>query len=92
MNIIDYPTLIRFIKYVLAGTFATVVHIIIFHLMAWKIFPVLQAKNHAVRFFKLSIRSINDAIRARHSMIDNCVAFLVSNLVAYYSTNILWVF
>ena len=91
MNIIDYPTLIQFIKYALAGTFATVVHIIIFHLAAWKIFPALQAKDHAVRFFKLSIRSVNDTIRAHNSIIDNCIAFLVSNMVAYI-TNMLWVF
>ena len=91
MNIVDSPTLIQFIKYALAGTLATIVHIIIFHLVAWKIFPALQAKDHAVRFFKLPIRIINDVTRARNSMIDNCIAFLVSNMVAYI-TNILWVF
>ncbi len=91
MNIIDSSTLVQFIKYALAGTLATVIHIIIFHLVAWKIFPALQAKDYAVRFFKLSIKPVNDAIRARNSMIDNCIAFLVSNMVAYV-TNILWVF
>jgi len=91
MSIIDTPALIQFIKYALAGVLATVTHIIIFHLIGWKIFPVLQPRDHAVRFFKLPIRSIDDATRARNSMITNGIAFFVSNMVAYI-TNILWVF
>ena len=88
---IDPATLIQFIRYALAGALATLTHIIIFHLIAWKIFPALQAKDPAVRFLKLSIRPINDATRARNSMISNCIAFLISNMVAYI-TNVLWVF
>ncbi len=88
---VDTATFLQFIKYALAGAFATLTHIIIFHLIAWKIFPALQENDHAVRFFNLSIRPIHDATRARNSMIDNGIAFLVSNMVAYI-TNILWVF
>jgi putative flippase GtrA len=88
---IDSATFIQFIRYAFAGALATLTHIIVFHLIAWKIFPALQAKDHAVRFFKLSIRSINDATRARNSMIGNGIAFLISNMVAYI-TNVLWVF
>ncbi len=90
MNI-DSTAIIQFIKYGLAGGLATITHIIIFHLIAWKIFPCLQAKDHAVRFFKLSIRKVNDATRARNSMISNLIGFLIANMVAYI-TNILWVF
>lgn len=90
MNI-DPATITQFIKYGLAGGLATVIHITIFHLVAWKIFPSLQEKDHAVRFFKISIQKVNDAKRARNSVASNFIAFLVSNMVAYI-TNILWVF
>ncbi len=90
MNI-DPATITQFIKYGLAGGLATVVHITVFHLVAWKIFPSLQEKDHAVRFFKISIQKVNDSKRARNSVASNFIAFLVSNMVAYI-TNILWVF
>ena len=87
----ESENIIQFIKYALAGGLATATHIVIFHLVAWKLFPALQDHDHAVRFFKLSIRKLSDAQRARNSMISNTIAFLFSNLVAYV-TNILWVF
>ncbi|NOR24181.1 MAG: hypothetical protein GQ542_07265 [Desulforhopalus sp.] len=88
---LDNPSILQFIKYALAGFLAGVTHIIIFHLIAWKIFPSLQEKDHAVRFFNLTIWKINDTTRARNSMIGNFIAFLISNMVAYI-TNILFVF
>ncbi len=90
MNI-DSTAIIQFIKYGIAGGLATLTHIIIFHFIAWKIFPSLQEKDHAVRFFKLSIHKVNDATRARNSMIGNFLGFLIANMVAYI-TNVLWVF
>ena len=90
MNI-DPATIIQFIKYGLAGGLATITHITIFHLAAWKIFPSLQEKDHAVRFFKISIKKVSDARRAKNSVASNFIAFLISNMVAYI-TNILWVF
>lgn len=89
--ILDNPAILQFIKYALAGGLATVAHITIFHLIAWKIFPALQEKDHAVRFFNLTIRKINDTTRARNSMISNFISFLIANMVAYI-TNILFVF
>lgn len=88
---LDSANLIQFIKYALAGGLATVTHILIFHLFAWKIFPALQVHDHAVRFFKLHIAPLSDVRRARNSMLSNATAFLISNMVAYV-TNILWVF
>ncbi len=88
---LDSAAVVQFIKYGLAGGIATITHIIIFHLIAWKIFPALQEKDHAVQFFNLTIKKVNDATRARNSMIGNFIAFLISNMVAYI-TNILWVF
>jgi putative flippase GtrA len=91
MTLLNNPAIIQFIKYALAGGLATLTHIAIFHLLAWKIFPSLQEKDHAVRFFHLTIRKVNDATRARNSMIGNILAFLVANMVAYIA-NILFVF
>ena len=88
---VDNSSILQFIKYALAGGLAGVTHIIIFHLVAWKIFPALQEKDLAVRFFNLAIRKINDATRARNSMIGNFIAFLFANMVAYI-TNIFFVF
>lgn len=87
----EYAALIQFIKYALAGGVATLTHISIFHLVAWKLFPSLGPDDHAVRFFRLRIREVNDYSRARNSMIGNVIAFFFSNLVAYIM-NILWVF
>ena len=88
---ISQPALIQFIKYVLAGGLATVTHIAVFHFSGWKLFPCLTAKDHAVRFFHLTIRDVNDYSRARNSMISNGIAFFFSCMVAYIA-NILWVF
>jgi putative flippase GtrA len=91
MNLLENETLIQFVKYALAGGLATATHICLFHLMAWRLLPSLQAHDHAVRFFKLKIKEVTDSQRARNSMIANLVAFLIANMVAYI-TNILWVF
>lgn len=97
MNIIDQflghdsGNLLQFIKYAIGGCVATATHIIIFHLLAWKIFYALQADDWFVRVFNLPIEELDDATRARNSMLGNGAAFLVSNLVAYL-INIYWVF
>jgi putative flippase GtrA len=89
--LLENENLVQFVKYGLAGGLATLVHICVFHLVAWKLFPALQENDHAVRLLNLRIRPINEYQRARNSMISNTIAFLISNLVAYV-TNILWVF
>jgi putative flippase GtrA len=90
-TVMDSRILVQFIKYALAGGLATLTHITVFHLVAWKLFPALQQSDHAVRFFRLKIRQVNDFSRARNSMISNGCAFVISNMVAYI-VNILWVF
>lgn len=87
----DYPALIQFIKYAMAGGAATVVHIIVFHLCAWKVFPALQANDFVVTRFNLPVSKLGDSIRSRNSMLDNFLAFLVSNFFAYV-INVMWVF
>jgi len=83
--------LIQFIKYAICGLGAVTVHVIIFFLLSWLIIPALNADDIFVKLFNLSCGSMSDAIRARNAMINNALAFLLSNLVAY-SLNILWVF
>lgn len=91
MTLLENENLIQFIKYAFAGGLATLVHICIFHVVGWKMFPCLQKKDHFVRFFKLKIEDLSDGVRSKNSMYANISAFLVSNMVAYI-TNILWVF
>jgi len=83
--------LVQFIKYGIAGGIATLSHIIVFHLVAWKILPALQKNDFAVQAFKLNVPDMDDATRSRNSMLDNFMAFILSNLVAYI-INIYWVF
>ncbi|MFH1478024.1 MAG: hypothetical protein ABIH24_11130 [Verrucomicrobiota bacterium] len=83
--------LIQFIKYAICGGGAVIVHVIAFFLLSWLVIPALNAEDVFVKLFHLSCAPISDAIRARHAMINNGLAFLLSNLAAYIM-NILWVF
>lgn len=87
----DAGPAVQFIKYAIGGGAATATHIAIFHLLAWRAFPALQANDWAVKLLKLQAARESDAVRARNSMIDNGIAFLFSNFVAYV-INIFWVF
>jgi len=83
--------LLQFIKYGISGCIATSTHILVFHLVAWKLFFALQANDWFVRLLNLPIQELDDTTRSRNSMKGNAVAFLISNLVAYL-INIYWVF
>jgi len=97
LNIIEQFTgreagaMVQFIKYALGGGMATLTHIVLFHLAAWKLFPCLQKNDWAVELFNLSVEEEDDSTRSRNSMIDNIMAFIFSNMVAYL-INIYWVF
>ena len=97
MNLIDQllgneaGNVVQFIKYGISGCIAVATHIIVFHLVAWKMFFALQSNDWFVRFFNLPIREVNDGIRAQNSMLSNVLAFMISNLVAYI-INVYWVF
>jgi len=82
---------VQFVKYGLSGGVATIVHIIIFHLAAWKIFPALQENDYAVATLGLSVAAVDVATRSVNSMLSNGAAWIFSNLVAYL-LNIFWVF
>jgi putative flippase GtrA len=83
--------LIQFIKYGISGCVATAIHIVIFHLVAWKVFFALQTEDWFVKVFNLPTKEIDDATRSRNSILSNATAFLVSNMAAYL-INIYWVF
>ena len=42
--------LVQFIKYGISGGLATFVHIVLFHLIAWRIFPSLQENDFLLSF------------------------------------------
>ena len=97
MNIIDQlsgnetSNLFQFIKYRISGCIATLTHILVFHLVAWKMFFALQADDWFVRLLNLPIQELDDVTRSRNSMKANVIAFIISGFVAYL-LNIYWVF
>jgi len=82
---------VQFVKYGLSGGVATIVHITIFHLAAWKIFPALQENDYVIAMLGLSVTEVDVATRSLNSMFSNGIAWIFSNLVAYL-LNIFWVF
>jgi putative flippase GtrA len=81
----------QFVKYAFCGGIATAVHIALFHLVGWRLFPCLQPADPVVRLLRLPVPEVDQRRRARHSMISNILAFLVSNFTAYV-LNIFFVF
>ena len=97
MNFVDQllgseaGNVLQFVKYAISGFIATSTHILVFHLVAWKLFFALQADDWFVKLLHLPIQELDDRTRSRNSMKGNGVAFIISNLVAYL-INIYWVF
>jgi putative flippase GtrA len=83
--------LVQFIKYGISGGVSTLIHVASFYVMAVTLFPALTPDDIIAQRLHLSVSSVSDVIRARHSIIDNIVAFLFSNLAAYL-LSIKWVF
>jgi len=83
--------IIQFTKYALGGFLATIAHIVIFHLLAWKGFAALENSDWFVKLFKIKINLVDTATRSRNAMIDNGIGFIFSNFIAYL-INITWVF
>jgi putative flippase GtrA len=87
----DAGPVVQFIKYAICGGIATATHITLFHLVGWRLFPCLEARDPFVRYLHLHVPAVDIHRRARNSMITNVIGFLISNLVAYV-LNILFVF
>jgi len=79
----DAPPLVQFVKYGLAGGVATGTHIVAFFLMGFFLFPCVSAEDPLVKLFGLSAPAVEEALRARHAVYANVLAFFVSNTVCY---------
>jgi len=82
---------IQFVKYAIAGSVATAVHIITFYMLALLVLPALEPDDVVVTVLRIAVVDLTDALRARNAMINNALAFIISNLTAYL-LNIYWVF
>ena len=92
----DAHPLLQFVKYGISGGIASAVHLFVFFLVSWWIFPALTPNDPFVRglaFCGIAVPTpaMGDALRSNRVMLDNTIAFLFSNSVAYL-LNILWVF
>lgn len=69
---------LQFVKYGLCGALSVVIHTIVFALLSHWLNPAVDL-------------DLGDTVRARRATVNNGIAFLFSNLTAYY-TNVKWVF
>lgn len=81
----------QFFRYLLAGGLGAVIEIVLFALLAWKVFPALREDEWAVRLFHLTVAAITPAQRALNFAICISITFVVSNLAVYF-INARWVF
>ncbi len=87
----DAPPFVQFIKYGLAGGVATAAHILTFFVAGFLLFPCVGPEDPLVKLFGLVAPAVEEALRARHAVYSNIVAFFVSNTVCY-AINRLFVF
>lgn len=87
----DAHPAVQFIKYGLCGTLATLVDMILFYLLAWKLIPAIGPDDPAVHFLGLPVSDISVQMRAINFGIVKTLSFIFSDFVAYI-TNVLWVF
>ena len=69
---------LQFVKYGLCGGVSLVVHTVLFALLSHWLYPAVDL-------------SLGDNVRAHRATVNNGIAFLFSNTVAYY-LNVKWVF
>ena len=82
---------IQFIKYAISGGIATVVDVVVFYILAWKVIPALGQLDPIVQLLGLQVGAISETLRSVHYIVDKAITFLFSNFTAYIF-NILWVF
>ncbi len=89
-----HPT-IQFIKYGIAGVIATAAHNVFFFVLALWVFPGMDPSAWLDRFFMdlfhVVMPELSEAILQRNFRINNTIAFLIANVVAYL-INFHWVF
>ncbi len=87
----DAHPLVQFIKYGVVGGMSTVVHMAVFFLCGWYLFPCLGRDDIFVRLLGLSAPVIEEGVRAARAAYSNGIAFVVSNTFCYV-LNTLFVF
>ncbi len=89
-----HPT-IQFIKYGIGGAIATATHLVIFFSLALWVFPAMRAEafldGYLIQWLNVEMPALTDAEVQRNFRINNGLAFLLSNMVAYL-INFHWVF
>lgn len=79
----DAPPLVQFVKYGVAGGIATAAHILTFFLAGFLLFPCVTQDDILVKLLGLTAPAVEEALRARHAVYANVLAFCVSNTVCY---------
>ena len=79
----DAGPVVQFIKYAIAGGFATAVHILTFFLAGFFVFPCVASDDILVRLFGLAAPVVEESLRARNAVFCNIIAFIASNTVCY---------
>ncbi|HMP90995.1 MAG TPA: GtrA family protein [Kiritimatiellia bacterium] len=87
----DSGPVVQFIKYAIAGGFATCVDVLVFYLIAWKLYPALREDDPLVVRLKLKVKAVTEKQRSFRFVIITMIAFMFSNFTAYI-INVLWVF
>lgn len=83
--------LVQFIKYGICGGVATLVDVLIFYFLAWKVFQAVNDTDIVAQLLGWDVPVIDEAVRSRNFVINSCIAFIFSNLTAYL-LNFYWVF
>jgi putative flippase GtrA len=87
----DTHPVVQFIKYGMVGGMSTVVHMTVFFVCGWYLFPCLDRNDIFVRLLGLSAPVIEEGVRAVRAAYSNGIAFIVSNTFCYI-LNVLFVF
>lgn len=88
---VEWVSLVQFARYAISGGLVTLLHMVLFFLVAWKAFPALQEHDIVVSALGVSVAQVDNATRSFNCMLANGVAFTCSNMVAYV-LNVCWVF
>ena len=87
----DAPPIVQFIKYGVVGGMSTIVHMIMFFICGWFLFPCLTQDDIFVKVLGLTAPGIEESSRWLLALYSTCIAFVVSNTFCYF-LNILFVF
>ena len=79
----EAPPFVQFVKYSMAGGIATGVHILVFFLAGWFLFPCLTQEDIVVKLLGLTAPDAGTANRALNALLCSTLGFLLSNAVCY---------